>query len=252
MGGVQPINDIRRLAHRVGARVLVDDAQYVSSHREDVQASDVDFAAFSAHKIGGPFGLGVLYGKETLLNGLGHYKVGGGTVKSVVWDGVQMPEVKYLDAPMRFEAGVQNFAAFPGLTEAIRLLQSLPVLQLREHIAGLVRHAVRGLTRFATQIRVLGAEADLIEGSLVSFYPLHEDFSIADFNLYLNHELEGRFIAVRAGEHCAHLLHQGLRLDGTVRLSFFAYNTIAEVDFFLEALECYLREACASDSGPGR
>ena len=223
-GGVQPLAEACRLAHGKGAYVLADEAQFLSSHREDVQATNVDFAAFSSHKLGGPFGLGVLYGKENLLNRLGRYKVGGGTVKSVSWDGAASPEVIYLDAPMRFEAGVADFGAAVGFTEALKLLMGLPQEALRAHVAALVRRAAEGLARLP-EIKVLGESAQLAEGALVSFYPLHKEFSTTDLNLYLNHELGDHFIAVRAGEHCAHLLHQSLKLPATVRASFFGYNT---------------------------
>lgn len=243
-GGLQPLAEIARLAHARGALVLSDMAQSVSSHRERVQETNVDFAAFSSHKLGGPFGLGVLYGKEHLLNRLGCYKVGGGSVKSVAWNGTGDPEVEYLDVPARLEAGVPNLGALPGLTEAIRWLGRLPQEALRGHIGALVRRAFDGLSRMP-QIRVLGERERLEQGALVSFVPVHANFSATDFNLYLNHELEDRFIAVRTGEHCAHLLHRSLGIDATVRLSFFAYNTAAEVDAFLDALESYLKEACA-------
>ena len=243
-GGVQPVTEIARMAHAKGARVFVDDAQFVSSHREDVQAIQADFVAFSAHKIGGPFGLGVLFGKEQELNRLRHYKVGGGTVKSVTWDGKGMPEVRYLDAPMRFEAGVANFGALPGLTAAIELLESLPAGEVRSHVASLVRRTTVGLTRLP-HVHIVGAPEHLEQGSLVSFHSTNSEFSLPDLNLYLNHELDGHFVAVRAGEHCTHLLHQGLGLEGTMRVSFFAYNTDRDVDLFLAGLEGYVKEACA-------
>lgn len=241
MGGVQPLAEVCRRAHAKGARVFSDEAQYLSSHRENVRAVDVDFIAFSAHKLGGPFGLGVLYGKENLLNGLGHYKVGGGAVKSVEWAGAS-PSVFYLDAPMRFEAGVANFGAFGALTAALSFLEGLPAEALRAHVGGLARRMAESLRRRA-YLRVLGKPEDIAQGSLVSFHPLDERFSLTDFNLYLNHELEGRFIAVRAGEHCAHLLHRGHGLPATMRASFFAYNTPEEVDLFLSALDAYAGEA---------
>lgn len=242
-GGVQPLAEACRLAHGRGAYVLSDQAQYLSSHREDVRAVNVDFAAFSAHKLGGPFGLGVLYGKENLLNRLGRYKVGGGAVKSVSWTG-ERPEVVYLDAPMRFEAGVANFGAAVGLIEALKLLTSLPPEALRAHVGGLARRAAAGLADIP-QIKVLGDPDQIADGSLVSFYPVDGNFSITDFNLFLNHELGDHFIAVRSGEHCAHLLHQSYKLPGTVRASFFAYNTIAEVDLYVAAVNAYVKAACA-------
>jgi cysteine desulfurase/selenocysteine lyase len=231
------------LAHSRGARVFSDQAQYLSSHREDVQAVDVDFAAFSAHKLGGPFGLGVLYGKENLLNRLGRYKVGGGAIKSVNFDGARATAV-YLDAPMRLEPGVPDFAAAVGLSEALKLLTSLPPDAVRAHVGGLARRAAEKLAKLS-EIKVLGDPSRLAEGALVSFSPVHAEFSMTDLNLFLNHELGDRFIAVRAGEHCAHLLHRAYRLAGTVRASFFAYNTPAEVDLYVDAVETYAKAACA-------
>ncbi len=242
-GGVQPVAEICRLAHARGARVFVDDAQYVSSHRENVHATQADFCAFSSHKVAGPFGLGVLFGKEQELNRLRHYKVGGGSVKSISWKGEGLPEVRYLDAPMRFEAGVANFGAFGGLTAALRWLRAIPVAALRAHISSLVERACEGIAKVPT-IKLVGRPEDLAQGSLVSFYSTHPDFSTTDFNLYLNHELEDRFVAVRAGEHCAHLLHQSLGIPATVRASFFAYNTLEEVDLLVDALKSYVKEAC--------
>lgn len=241
MGGVQPLAEVCRRAHAKGACVFSDEAQYLSSHREDVRAVNVDFIAFSAHKLGGPFGLGVLYGKEQRLNALAPYKVGGGSIKSVEL-GKGLPEVRYLDAPGRFESGVANFSAFDGLREALSLLEGLPSAALRAHVGGLVRRAAEGLARLP-YLKVLGRTEDLTEGSLLCFYPADARFSLADFNLYLNHELEGRFIAVRVGEHCAHLLQRSQGLPPTMRLSFFAYNTEREVDLFLEAVQAYAQEA---------
>lgn len=243
-GGVQPVAEIVRLARAKGARVFVDDAQFVSSHRENVQVLQADFVAFSAHKIGGPFGLGVLFGKEQELNRLRHYKVGGGTVKSVRWDGKGLPEVKYLDAPERFEAGVANFGAMAGFTAAVRLLEDQDSTALRAHIAALVRKTVNGLLKIP-HLKIVGDPKDLETGSLVSFHSTSADFSLEDFNLYLNHELSGAFVALRRGEHCAHLLHQSLGLAGTMRASFFAYNTEDDVDALLAGVEGYAREALA-------
>lgn len=238
-GGVQPVPEAARLAHRQGARLLVDDAQYLSSHREDVRASDVDFAVFSAHKIGGPYGCGVLYGKEPLLNRLRPLKVGGGTVRDVAFaDGAW--RVAYLDAPQRFEAGVQNYPGMLGLREALAFLEETGHSALRAHAAGLVAHAHDRLAAVAG-LRVIGRRERLVEGALISFYSERPDFSLQDFNLYLNHELPGHAVAIRIGEHCAHVLHRRLGAPMTARLSFFAYNTRDEVDLAVDALESYLR-----------
>lgn len=244
MGGVVPVAEAAKLARRKGARVFVDDAQYLGTHREDVSTLGADFAAFSGHKVGGPFGIGVLWGRETELNRLRHYKVGGGTVKSVSWDGADgAPEPAYLDAPMRFEAGVQDFGGAVGLHEALRAREELPQAALRAHVGALVRRLADGLSR-VPEVRVLGRVEDLEKGSLVSFVPAHPDFSPVDFNLYLNHELPGRFVAIRVGEHCAHLLHRRLDAGATVRASFGPYSTAAEADLYLDAVRSYAKEAC--------
>lgn len=242
-GGALPAAEACRLAHKAGAKVLVDDAQYLSSHREDVRAHGADFAVFSAHKLGGPFGTGVLYGKEHLLNGLSPWKVGGGTVKDVAWSRGG-PKVDYLDAPRRLEAGVPNYAGILGLAEAAAWLQSLPPDGLRAHAASLVDRLAGRLEK-VPEIRVLGRRENLRQGSLVSFHPIHPGFSPTDLNIFLNNELPGRFVAVRVGEHCAHLAHQKLSPRATVRASFFAYTIAEEVDVFADAVEAYARAACA-------
>ncbi len=243
MGGVVPVAEAAKLARRKGIKVFVDDAQYLGTHREDVSTLGADFVAFSAHKLGGPFGVGVLWGHETELNRLGTWKLGGGTVKSVSWDLKSAPEPVYLDAPGRFEAGVQNFGGAIGLHEALKLRESLPAAALRAHVGGLVRRLAEGLAKIG-EVRVLGRPADLEKGSLVTFASAHPDFSPVDFNLFLNHELPGRFIAIRVGEHCAHLQHRRLGVDATARASLGAYNTAAEVDLFLDAARAYAKEAC--------
>lgn len=244
MGGVTPVAEAAKLARRKGVKVFVDDAQYLGTHREDVSTLGADFVAFSGHKVGGPFGLGVLWGHETELNRLGRYKVGGGTIKGMSWDGGEgLPEVSYLDAPMRLEAGVQNFGGAIGLHEALKAREELPQPALRAHVGRLVRRLAEGLSG-VSEIRVLGRPEDLEKGSLVSFIPVHDDFSPVDFNLYLNHELPGRFVAIRVGEHCAHLLHRRLKAGATVRASFGPYTTEAETDLYLDAVRSYAKEAC--------
>ncbi len=243
MGGVVPVAEAAKLARRKGIKVFVDDAQYLGTHREDVSTLGADFVAFSAHKLGGPFGVGVLWGHETELNRLRTWKLGGGTVKSVAWDLKSAPEPVYLDAPGRFEAGVQNFGGAIGLHEALKLRESLPAAALRAHVGGLVRRLAAGLANIAA-VRVLGRPEELEKGSLVTFASAHPDFSPVDFNLFLNHELDGRFIAIRVGEHCAHLQHRRLGVDATARASLGAYNTEAEVDLLLDAARSYAQEAC--------
>ncbi len=244
IGGVLPVAEAAKLARRVGARTFVDDAQYLGTHEDNVSTLGADFVAFSGHKLGGPFGLGVLWGRETELNRLGRYKVGGGTIKSLAWDAVDaLPHPTYLDAPMSLEAGVPNFGGAIGLHEALALRATSNMSDLREHVAALVGRMAQGLANISS-VRVLGRARDLEFGSLVSFVPIHPDFSPVDFNLYLNHQLPGRFIAIRVGEHCAHLAHRRLGAPATVRASLSGHNTAAEVDLYLDAVRSYASEAC--------
>jgi cysteine desulfurase/selenocysteine lyase len=146
---------------------------------------------------------------------------------------------------MRFEAGVQNFGGAIGLHEALRVREELSPKALRSHVGALVRRLAEKLSR-VEQIRVLGRAEDLEKGSLVTFVPEHADFSPLDFNLYLNHELDGRFVAIRVGEHCAHLQHRRLGASATVRASLNGYNTEEEVDLFVDAVRSYAKEACGA------
>jgi cysteine desulfurase/selenocysteine lyase len=238
-GGVQPLAELSRAAHRAGAKVAVDAAQYVPTHRVDVQADDVDFLAFSAHKLGGPFGVGVLYGKEPLLNGLGHYRVGGGAVRDLAGRGPRW-DAAYLDSPRRFEAGVQNVAGWIGLEAAIDYWATIGMEAVRAHVSGLVSRAAEGLSA-VPGLRVLGRPEHRPEGSLVSAGPEDPEVSLQDLSLYLSHELQGRSVAIRVGQHCAHLLYRSAGLKDTLRLSFHAFNTEEEVDFAVRGIAEFFR-----------
>ncbi|TPW21544.1 MAG: cysteine desulfurase / selenocysteine lyase [Elusimicrobia bacterium] len=240
LGGDLPAAQVARLCRRRGAKLLLDEAQYLSSHREDVRATGADFVAFSAHKLGGPFGVGALWGEDRAMNALRPGKPGGGTVKDVVLeDGVPVP--RWLDSPMRHEAGVPNIPGAVAFAKALELLGSWDPAAVRAHAESLVRRVVAGVSR-VDGAEVVGDPEALAEGSLVALRFTDPALSIKDFNLYLNHELGDRFVAVRAGEHCAHLLHATLGLGETLRVSFFAYTAPEEADVFLGALDAYVRE----------
>lgn len=240
LGGDLPAANVARLCRRRGAKLLLDEAQYLSSHRSDVRATGADFVAFSAHKLGGPFGVGALWGEERAMNALRPGKPGGGTVKDVVLDdGVPVP--RWLDSPMRHESGVPNIPGAVAFAKAVELLASWDPAAVRAHAEALVRRVVAGVSR-VDGAEVVGDPEALAEGSLVAMRFTDPALSIKDFNLYLNHELGDRFVAVRAGEHCAHLLHATLGLGETLRVSFFAYTAPEEADVFLGALDAYVRE----------
>ena len=146
LGGALPAADVARLCRRRGAKLLLDEAQYLSSHREDVRATGADFIAFSAHKLGGPFGVGALWGEDRAMNALKAAKPGGGTVKEVVLkDGAPVPV--WLDSPMRHEAGVPNIPGGGGFAGAVELLSSWDPGAVRAHAESLVRRVVAGVSR---------------------------------------------------------------------------------------------------------
>ncbi len=227
------------IAHAAGALLFTDDAQYAPTHGGCGAPFGADACAFSGHKIGAPYCTGALYVKRDLLARLRPWRVGGGTVEDVSAGGGKF-RVKYLDNYQGFEAGVQNYSGAAGLAAALDRLGECGFDNIRAHVSGLVDGAFKSLSG-VKGVKVLGRREDLLEGSLVSFVPVRKGFSVPDFNLFLNHQLKGRFIAVRTGRHCADLACLASGYRETVRLSFFSYNTQADTDVFTAALEEYLK-----------
>ncbi|SBT42994.1 aminotransferase class V-fold PLP-dependent enzyme [Micromonospora auratinigra] len=224
LGTVNPVREMIAQAHRHGVPVVVDGAQAVPHRQVDVRALDADFYCFSGHKVYGPMGVGVLYGRRDLLAELPPYQVGGGTVK-----GVSLTEpVRYLTGPPRFEAGTPDVAGAVGLAAALSYLDGLGWAGIREHDRTLVRHAVR----------VLGA----LDGVRVVGDPARDPAGIVSFVVEGIHpydvggQLDRHRIAARCGVHCASVFLDDLGLLGTVRLSFGVYNTLDDVDRVAEAV----------------
>lgn len=236
---VQPVKEIAKIAHRRGAYVLVDSAQYIAIHKEDVRANDIDFLVFSGHKIGGPTGVGVFYAKQKLLKRLYPYQVGGGTVESVKVDRFGRLQVRYLPFSKRFEAGVQHYAGIIGLGKAVSFIKHIGHKSISSNIEPLVKYLFLQLKEIKG-VKILGDYKSLPGGSLLSFYFDKKGLSLRDFNIFLNQELEGYSILVRCGHHCALPIHQYFGQSVSMRLSFFIYNTREEVDIFLGALRHYL------------
>lgn len=237
-GLIFPIKKIALLAHRRGAKILVDDAQYVATHKEDVRENQIDFMVFSGHKLGGPTGIGVLYAKEPLVNDLLPYNVGGGTVQSVRIQGNKI-KVSYLGHPSRLEAGIQHYAGIIGLKSAIEFLEKQGYPKIADCVEGLSSYALRELER-VPEVKFLIDYKLQRPSSLISFCFKRRDISLYDFNLFLNHELKDHFIAVRCGHHCAQPLHDFLGIPVSMRLSFFIYNSRKEIDIFVNALRDFL------------
>ena len=216
LGTITPAQAIIELAHRVGAKVLLDAAQSVSHLSVDVQALDCDWLAFSGHKIFAPTGIGVLYGKEELLNATQPWQGGGNMIQDVTFE-----KIIYQDAPARFEAGTGNIADAVGLGAALQYVQSLGLPNIARYEHELLEYASDALQRI-NGLRLIGTAAE--KTSVLSFVLKgHETQKIGE-------ELNKAGIAVRSGHHCAQPILRRFGLESTVRPSLAFYNTYEEID----------------------
>ena len=221
-GTVNDVQSVCRFAHDRGALVLVDGAQAAPHMPVDVQKLDCDFYALSGHKMLGPMGIGVLYGKEKLLDAMPPY-MGGGEMISSVW----LDRAKWNDLPYKFEAGTPNVAGAVGLGAAIDYINGVGLEAIHKHEETLTGYA----------LKALGG----IDG-LTIYGPLENRAAVISFNIDSIHSHDvaqflDRFgIAVRAGHHCAHPLMRKLGVPSTVRASFYLYNTAAEIDKLKKAV----------------
>ncbi|MHC3585894.1 cysteine desulfurase [Streptococcus suis] len=224
LGGVVPIGEIAELVHQVGAYLVVDGAQSVPHMAVNVQELDVDFYAFSGHKMLGPTGIGVLYGKEELLNLMSPVEFGGEMI-----DFVYEQSATWKELPWKFEAGTPNIAGAIGLGAAIDYLTEIGMDAIQAHEAELVDYvfpklqAIPGLTIYGSQD--LSKRTGVIAFNLDDLHP-HDVATALDY--------EG--VAVRAGHHCAQPLLRYLQVPATVRASFYIYNTKADCDKLVEAI----------------
>lgn len=224
LGSVAPIGEIAELVHLVGAYLVVDGAQSVPHMAVNVQELDVDFYAFSGHKMLGPTGIGVLYGKEELLNLMSPVEFGGEMI-----DFVYEQSATWKELPWKFEAGTPNIAGAIGLGAAIDYLTEIGMDAIQAHEAELVDYvfpklqAIPGLTIYGSQD--LSKRTGVIAFNLDDLHP-HDVATALDY--------EG--VAVRAGHHCAQPLLRYLQVPATVRASFYIYNTKADCDKLVEAI----------------
>lgn len=224
LGTVNPVRTMIAHAHRYGIPVVVDGAQAVPHQRVDVRHLDADFYCFSGHKVYGPMGIGVLYGKRQWLTELQPYQVGGGTVKGVTYD----EPVEYVPVPARLEAGTPNIEGAVGLAAALRYVQGIGWTAVRRHDQFLVRRAVSVLEKI-DGVRVIGEPAADSAG-IVSFV-------VDGIHPYdVGGHLDAHGVAVRCGVHCASTFLDSMGLLGTVRISFAVYNTAREIDLVGKAL----------------
>ncbi len=223
LGTVNPVQEIARLAHTVGALVLVDGAQGPSHLFVDVQELECDFYAFSGHKLFGPTGIGVLWGKAELLNQMPPYQGGGEMIERVSFEGTT-----FNAAPFRFEAGTPNIAGVIGLGAAVDYLNSLDRQAAFAHEDQVIGYARERAGQIAG-MQVIGRAKQSI--GILSF--LIDGAHPSDIGMLLDQQ----GIAVRAGHHCTQPLMQFLKIPGTARASFSFYNTKEEVDCLFNALE---------------
>jgi cysteine desulfurase/selenocysteine lyase len=222
LGTVNPVKEIVALAHERGIPVLVDGAQSAPHMKIDVQDLDCDFYAFSGHKMYGPTGIGVLYGKESWLEKLPPYQGGGEMIDQVSWE-----RTTFEQPPLKFEAGTPDYVATHGLATAIDYMNALGIENIQAHEQELTRYCMQRMQSI-DGIRFFGETAN--KDAVVSFQVgnIH--------HLDMGTLLDRLGIAVRTGHHCAHPLMTRLGVTGTVRASFALYNTKEEVDALVEGI----------------
>ena len=223
LGTVNPVDEIIRIAHSHGVPVMVDGAQSAPHFAVDVQAMDCDFFAFSGHKMYGPTGVGVLYGKEDWLDRLPPYQGGGEMIESVSFERTVFERL-----PFKFEAGTPDYVATNGLAKAIDYITAIGMDNIQRHEHELTEYAMRRLAE-VDGIRIFGTSPR--KDAVVSF--LVGDIHHLDMGTLLDR----LGIAVRTGHHCAQPLMQRLGIQGTVRASFALYNTKEEIDVLVDGIK---------------
>ena len=223
LGTINPVKEMISIAHEHGVPFMLDGAQSVPHFKVDVQDLDCDFMAFSGHKMYGPTGVGVLYGKEEWLDRLPPYQGGGEMIATVSFE-----KTTFNELPFKFEAGTPDYIGSTALAEALRYVDRLGMEQIAAYETELLRYATAGL-RTIEGARIFGEAAQ--KGAVLSFL-------IGDIHHYdMGMLLDRLGIAVRTGHHCAQPLMQALGIEGTVRASFSFYNTKAEIDTFIAAVD---------------
>ena len=221
LGTINPVKEMIAIAHSHGIPVLVDGAQAVAHMKVDVRDLDADFYAFSAHKMYGPSGVGVLYGKKKFLESMPPYQGGGEMIGTVSFE-----KTTFADLPFKFEAGTPDFVGIAAFSRAIDYILGLGLENISAHEHQLLQAATEGLMQIPG-MRIFGTAAD--KDAVLSF--LVGNVSSYDIGLLL----DKLGVAVRTGHHCAQPLMHRLGIEGTVRASFAVYNTIEEVEQFVAA-----------------
>lgn len=225
LGTVNPVADLADLAHDHGAYVVIDGAQAVPMRPVDVGAIDADFYAFSGHKMLGPTGIGVLYGKEAVLNSIDPFLYGGSMIEKVTWE-----DSRWNELPWKFEAGTPPIAEGIGLHAAIDYLEAIGMDRIRAHEEALTAYALERLDA-EPDVEIYGPTDPTERGGLVSFnldtvHPHDLSSIVNDYG-----------VAIRAGDHCTQPLHDRLEIAASGRASFYVYNEPSEVDVLIKGID---------------
>ncbi len=225
LGTVNPVKEMTRIAHAHGVPTLIDGAQAVAHIRPDMQDLDADFYAFSLHKMYGPTGLGILYGREALLESMPPYQGGGEMISHVSFT----TPTTFAELPYKFEAGTPDFTSIAAITPTLQYIQNLGIDNIAAHEDQLLHLCTRRLLDEIPDIQIYGTAPG--KAPVISFllHPHHH----YDVGLLLDKQA----IEVRTGHHCAQPLMEALGIDGTVRLGFALYNTVDEIDALIQALK---------------
>ena len=231
LGTVNPVDEIVKIAHAHGIPVMVDGAQSAPHFKVDVQAMDCDFFAFSGHKMYGPTGIGVLYGKEEWLEKLPPYQGGGEMIDKVTWE-----KTTFERLPFKFEAGTPDYVATHGLAKAIDYIDSIGFEAIQAHEQELTRYCMEqlqtipGMKIYGPQCSMFNVQCSIIKDAVISF-------NVGNIHhLDMGTLLDRLGIAVRTGHHCAQPLMDRLGISGTVRASFALYNTKEEIDVLVAGI----------------
>jgi cysteine desulfurase/selenocysteine lyase len=226
LGTITPVQQLCEAAHAAGAIAIVDGCQYVPHNVTDVQAWGADFLAFSSHKMCGPTGIGVLWGREQLLDAMPPFLGGGNMIADVRLDGFTTAPL-----PAKFEAGTPAIIETIGLGAAVDYLSNLGMAKVREHEMQLGSYAIRTLTeRYGNEISIHGPTDIAVRGATLSF-------AFAGIHPHdLSQVLDQRNVCVRAGHHCAKPLMRLLSVSATARASFYIYNDESDADALVDAL----------------